>query len=129
MTMKVHNFHNINALLEIIVPGLRVGPSTNCIEMGLCERAKNFAFSNHKSHILKICLHIFFIFLNFPEIPGIFSRLLPRNDQDFPEFRKFLSKWKHCNRCIKESPILQTHGEIILDGSNKTPHPHSAQRR
>ena len=70
MPTKVHNLHKIKALLKRILHSLGVGPSTKqIIEMGLCERAKKIAFSNHKSHIcLHVYIYIFSIFMSFLEL-------------------------------------------------------------
>ena len=57
---------------------------------------KKLKKSHHKSHIFYMFLQIF----QNLEIPGIswnflISRKLPGKNQDFPEFGKFPSKWKH----------------------------------
>ena len=80
---------------------LGVGPLTKQIEIGLnaserSKQAKQFLlFSNHKSHIFHMFTYI--LHIQFPGISWNYFifRKLPGNDQDFPEFRKFPSKWKH----------------------------------
>ena len=59
------------------------------------ELKKN-AFQTIKVIFFYIFTYIFHI-LEFPGISWnyIISRKLPGNDKDFPEFRKFPSKWKH----------------------------------
>ena len=67
MPANVHNLHNINAIFNTIVCSLGVGPSTitnrlynRFMRAREVSELKNFAFSNHKSHIF---LHVY---IHFP---------------------------------------------------------------
>ena len=101
MPSNVHNLHNVNALFKIILHRLGVGPSTKQIGIGLCEQVKRAIYNGLLFQtIIVIFFYMFTYIFHILEFPGIswnyfIFRKLPGNDQDFPEFRKFPSKWKH----------------------------------
>ena len=68
------------------------------------EQKKRFFFLNHKSHILEF--HE--ISLNY-----LTSRKLPENDQDFPKFGKFPSKWTNHRGSSHYELYMSTHAAII----------------
>ena len=88
----------LNALFTRIVHSLGVGPSTKQKEIGLCEQAKRASKLFQTIKVIFFYMSILYHILEFPRISWNYfiSQQLPGNDQYFPEFGKFPSKWKYC---------------------------------
>ena len=68
-----------------------------------------FCCSDTIKVIFSTCFCRFSKILNFPEFFWNFfiSRKLPGKNQDFPEFGKFSSKWKHCVTYYRKKITIQ----------------------
>ena len=76
------------------------------------SKQKN-ALSNHKSHIFRhVYIHFPYSWISWNYF---ISHKLPGNDQDFPEFGKFPSKWKHCTVGYKSGRTLKKSQTFIMD--------------
>ena len=71
MPAIIHNLHNINALYEIIVHRLGVGPLAKTNINMFMQAKENLLFQTTKVIFFYMFIYIS-IFLNFPEFNGIF---------------------------------------------------------